>query len=199
MAVSVEDRPRTRRRAVGAAAGPASAAGAGAVAAGTPPRLRRRPLLVVVSVALVCLGALVAAWAFTAVSSAQPVVAVRDGIGRGEVIGRADLVVVRVGVDPALRPVPADQLDVVVGRRAATDVAAGGLLTADAVTDQLLPRVGWSVVGVAVPPSSLPGEPLRPGGCGAGGRHARRPDGCRRRARGDGAPVAATVVSVHAG
>jgi flagella basal body P-ring formation protein FlgA len=80
-----------------------------------PPKLRRRPLLVVASIAAVCLGALFGVWAYTSVSTAQEVVAVRTSVQRGELINREDLVTVRIGLDPALSPIPATQLDSVVG------------------------------------------------------------------------------------
>ena len=76
-----------------------------------PPKLRRRPLLVVASVAAVCLGGLLGVWAYTSVTTAQEVVAVRSTVQRGALISRDDLVTVRIGVDPALNPVPAGQLD----------------------------------------------------------------------------------------
>lgn len=64
------------------------------------------------------------------------------------------MIVVRVGVDPALTPVPAEQIDSVVGKRAALDVASGSLLTTAAVTDKALPGAGsrswvslWARVG----------------------------------------------------
>jgi hypothetical protein len=84
-----------------------------------PPKLRRRPLLVVASIAAVCLGALFGVWAYTSVSTAQEVVAVRSSVQRGGLISREDLVAVRIGVDPALSPIPATELDDVVGQRAA--------------------------------------------------------------------------------
>jgi hypothetical protein len=129
----------------------------------TPPRLRRRPLLVGLSVVAVCLGALLGAWAYTSATSAQAVVAVRTLVERGQVIERDDLVTVRIGVDPALQPIPATELEGLVGQRAATDLPAGGLVTRAAVTSSVLPAAGQSVVGVALPASLLPGEPLRPG------------------------------------
>ena len=113
--------------------------------------------------AAVCLGALLAAWAYTSISTAQEVVAVRASVQRGEVITREDLVTVRVGVDPALKPIPAAQLDSIVGQRAALDLAAGGLVTADQVAPAVLPAQGMSVVGVALPTGLLPGEPLQVG------------------------------------
>lgn len=128
-----------------------------------PPKLRRRPLLVAASVAAICLGALLAVWAYTSASTAREVVAVRSGVQRGEVIERQDLVVVRVGLDPALRPVAAAQLDGVVGRRAATDLSAGGLLTQDGIAATVVPGRNMSVVGVSLPASLMPGEPLQTG------------------------------------
>lgn len=128
-----------------------------------PPRLRRRPVLVAVSVASICLGALLAVWAYTSTSTAVEVVGVRSSIERGEVIQRQDLVAVTVGVDPALRPVAASQLESLVGQRAAADLPAGGLVTRDAVAATVFPGRNMSVVGVALPASLMPGEPLHSG------------------------------------
>lgn len=115
-----------------------------------PPRLRRRPALVAASVAAVCVGALLAVWAYSSLSTAQSVLAVRTTVHRGEVISRDVLVTVQVGVDPALSPVSSGQLGQVVGRRAALDLPAGALLTGEAVTDAVVPAAGLSVVGVAL-------------------------------------------------
>ena len=128
-----------------------------------PPKLRRRPVLVVASVAAICLGALLAVWAYTSLSTAQGVVAMRSSVQRGELISREDLIAVRVGVDPALKPIPAAQLESVAGQRAAMDLAAGGLVTRDAVAATVLPARDMSIVGVALPPALLPGEPLKAG------------------------------------
>ena len=128
-----------------------------------PPKLRRRPLLVAGSVTAICLGALLAVWAYTATSTAQEVVGVRSAVQRGQIIDREDLLAVRVGVDPALHPVPVAQLDALVGQRAAVDLPAGGLVTRDAVTAGVVPGRGMSVVGVALPVSLMPGEPLQVG------------------------------------
>jgi len=67
---------------------------------------------------------------------------------------------VQVGLDPALTPVPAGDMPSVVGQRAAVDIAAGTLVTREQVTTMVLPPAGSSIVGVAVPPGLLPGEPL---------------------------------------
>src|SRR5215207_1046045 len=128
-----------------------------------PPKLRRRPLLVVASIAAVCMGALLGVWAYTSISTAQEVVAVRSSVQRGELINREDLVPVRIGVDPALSPIPATELDGVVGQRAAMDLPAGGLVTRDSIAATVVPAQDMSVVGVALPAALLPGEPLRAG------------------------------------
>src|SRR6476659_9719277 len=70
------------------------------------PKLRRRPILVVASVAAVCLGALLGVWAWTSTSNTHEVVAVRATIARGETIDQVDLMTVQVGVDPGLGPSP---------------------------------------------------------------------------------------------
>jgi hypothetical protein len=126
-------------------------------------RLRRRRGLIAAGVALVALGALTAAYLVQAVADTSPVVAVAQSVQAGERIDRADLAVAHVTADPALRPVPAGQLDSLVGRRAAADLLAGSLLTAGAVTETVLPRAGQSLVGVAVTAAQLPAEPLLPG------------------------------------
>ncbi|OLT11766.1 hypothetical protein BJF78_26245 [Pseudonocardia sp. CNS-139] len=53
-------------------------------------------------------------------------------------------------------------LDQVVGRLAATDLAAGQLVTAEVVRGQLIPEPGNAVVGMPVGPGQLPSMPLRP-------------------------------------
>lgn len=126
-------------------------------------KLRRRPGVLVGSVVAVLVGASGAAWAWTVSANAADVVAVRANVQRGEVIDRADLLVVRVGVDPALKTIPATDLETLVGRRAATDLAAGALLTPGQTTTTAAPGQGLSIVGVGLPEGSMPSEPLMNG------------------------------------
>jgi hypothetical protein len=81
MSVTTEakSRPATKRR-TRSAEGPTTGVEAGIA---PPPKLRRRPLLVVVSVAAVCFGGLLGVWAYTSVTTAEDVVAVRSTIQRG--------------------------------------------------------------------------------------------------------------------
>ncbi len=128
-----------------------------------PPKMRRRPLLFAASVAAICLGALLAVWAFTSMNSAQEVLATRSTVHRGDVITRDDLMTVQIGVDPALKAMPASALNSVVGKRAAMDVAAGGLVTNEDVTSTVVPGKGMSEVGISLVPGALPANGLKNG------------------------------------
>lgn len=125
-----------------------------------PPRLRRRPSLVMASALLVVLGALASVWAYTSLGNAQEVVAVRTDVARGQLITADTLQVVRIGVDPALRTVPADQSGALVGMRAAVDLKAGQLLVPGAVTTAVVPGQGRSAVGLSLTAAQMPSEPL---------------------------------------
>lgn len=128
-----------------------------------PPKVRRRPLVLMGAIAAVLIGALAAVWIWTTSATATDVVAVRQAVQRGEVIDRADLEVVKVGLDPSLDIVPASRIDQIAGQRAATDLAPGGLLVAGAVTNEVLPKAGEALVGVGLAPEMLPAEPLLAG------------------------------------
>lgn len=139
-----------------------SASASGAVGPASP-KLRRRPLFVVLAVALVAAGGLLGVWLWLSASSSSEVVVARANVERGHVIMAADLTTVRVALDPALMTVPAGEVGTVVGKRAASDLTAGTLLAPGQVTDQLPPTGGQSVVGIPVAPGLMPSEPLRAG------------------------------------
>lgn len=133
-----------------------------------PPKMRRRPLLTLFSIALVLLGGLGFAWAYRTAGHGQDILALRKDITRGQAITREDLITVRVGIDPALHPVPADQIATVVGKRAAMDMAAGGVVTSTAIAPTLTPAAGHSVIGIRLTSATMPsttdlraGDPVR--------------------------------------
>lgn len=129
----------------------------------SPPKLRRKPVVVAAAIIVIALGALLAAYLTTVVGNTRPVVAVRNDIARGETISQADLVVVQITPDPALKTVPSSELASLVGKHASVDLPAGGLVTTNAVTDAPIPAAGQSLVGAALTPAQLPAEPLLPG------------------------------------
>lgn len=142
-----------------------AAVGPGRVAPVQPGRVRRRrrPVLFALMAALVAAGALLAAYAYSSIDNTQAVLVVAQDVPAGAVIGAGDVRVVRLSVDPALTPVTEDARAEVVGRRAAVDLLAGTMLTANQVTDHLVPAVGQSLVGVSLTASQMPAEPLAAG------------------------------------
>ena len=124
------------------------------------PKERRRPLLIAAMVALVCSGALVSAYAYLSSSATENVLAVRETVNRGEVIEAEDLMTVQVGLDPALTPLEASELEDIVGQRAAVDISAGSLVTDDSVADTVVPAEGESIVGVSLTAAMMPAEPI---------------------------------------
>jgi len=91
------------------------------------------------------------------------VIAVVNDVQRGALITADDVAVANLAPDPALAPIPAERIDEVTGQRAAADLVAGTLLTGAAVTASVVPAAGEAVVGVALTPGQMPGEPLVPG------------------------------------
>ena len=163
MATTTPDAPSRTRRSKGAPTPESADAPAAGEHLASPPKLRRRPALIAASVAAICLGALASLYAYTSSSSAHDVLAVRNTIQRGSVISADDLEVVRIGVDPALKALPADQASMVVGKHAALDLTAGGVVTAEQVTDANIPPKGQSVVGISLTAALLPAHELRVG------------------------------------
>lgn len=130
----------------------------------TPPvKLRRRPAMVVIAVAVTALGCLLGAWAWSATTHTEEVLAATHTIHRGEVITAADIQRVRLSGDPALKPLPGSARDDVIGHRAALDISAGGLLTTDSTSNAPLPPKGQSIVGISVTPSQVPALPMHGG------------------------------------
>lgn len=156
------------------------------------PKLRKRPLVAAWGFGLVALGALLGVWAWTVASSTIDVVATRTLVARGELIEPQDLVVVRVNPDPALQVVPGGQFDSLVGRRAATDIVAGALVSPAQVADAVVPPSGMSLVGVPLEAGQLPAEQLR------GGDNVRivQTPGAQADVAGDPVTVPAEVVRV---
>ncbi|MEN8649737.1 SAF domain-containing protein [Streptomyces sp. 21So2-11] len=133
----------------------------------TPPRSlatrRRRPALIGLSVALIAAGGL--AGAFTVLSSGErtSVLVLSKTVPYGTEITEQDLTVASVGLDPLLKPVAAADKGKVVGKRAATDLLAGSLVTGDSVTDKPLIGENQQLVGLRLKPGQLPDTPLSPG------------------------------------
>lgn len=128
-----------------------------------PPKLRRRPFAIAIGVLIVVLGSLITAFIVASAQDTVQVVAVRTDINRGDLINATDLMTISLRPDPALRTVPADQLASLIGKRAATDLHAGGLIAPTSVTEQVIPPAGQAVVGIPLDIGQLPGWTLKNG------------------------------------
>jgi len=127
------------------------------------PRIRRSPVLVIAGVVLVIAGALVSVGIYTNLSNTQEVIAIVAPVARGEQIQRSDLTTVQMGFDPLLTPVPASQLNQIVGQYAVADLVPGTFLSTDAVGDRVSPGDGKAEVGVALMAGEYPDDGLTPG------------------------------------
>jgi hypothetical protein len=109
------------------------------------------------------LGCVLGAWAWSATTSTEEVLAARNTIHRGEVITADDVQRIRINGDPALEPLPASAYDDIIGQRAALDISAGGLLTTESTTGEPLPGEGQSIVGISLTPAQVPALPMHGG------------------------------------
>lgn len=128
-----------------------------------PPKIRRRPVHIVATIAAIFVGAAIAAWGWTATTTSEPVVVAQTTIPRGAVITADDLTTTQISGDNTLKVVPGDDLDELVGKRAALDIAAGGLLTPEMATADNMPPAGQSIVGVSLTPAQVPAITPRSG------------------------------------
>jgi hypothetical protein len=148
---------------------PEAAATAAAPTVAAPPALRgrRNPKWIALGVVALCLGGLLSYVIYARVAHEAAVLAVAHTVHRGETVDAADLTTVNLSSTSGVSTVPADQLQQLVGRRAAFDLVEGSLLPVGGVADVLVPQAGRAVVGVRLvagraPTGVLvPGSPLR--------------------------------------
>ncbi|MFI7026309.1 SAF domain-containing protein [Micromonospora sp. NPDC049900] len=113
--------------------------------------------------ALIAAGGLIAWRVLLTIGATGEYLAVVRPVAMGEAITEAHLTTVRITVDPALKPIPADQPDQAVGRHAAVGLVPGTLLAADQLTEQAYPGPGQQLVGISLAQNRLPHERLAPG------------------------------------
>lgn len=113
-----------------------------------PVKIRRRPGHIAATIAATLVGAAIASWAWLGTTTSEEVVVASTNIHRGEVITADDLTTSRISSDATVETVPGANLDDLVGKQAALDIAEGGLLTAAATTEEAWPPSGRSLVGI---------------------------------------------------
>jgi hypothetical protein len=138
--------------------------GVGPVAA--PRRLRQRRFRVahaMLAAGVIALGALGGGVALAAVAADGEYLAITRDVAYGAQLSASDLQVVRVDAAPGLDPVPATELDRVVGTYAAMPLVGGTLLTARMLTGDPTPGPGEYVVGITLRGDRLPAQRPEPG------------------------------------
>jgi Flp pilus assembly protein CpaB len=93
----------------------------------------------------------------------DPVLALAHDVARGEVIERSDLRVVYLSTDDAIAHVGRSGAATIIGRVAASDIAAGTLLTPGSVLEGSVVAAGEGVVGLSLEPGQVPSSRLRAG------------------------------------
>ena len=129
-----------------------------------PPRMpgRRNPKWIALGIVALCLGGLLSYVIYARVATETPVVSLAQTVYRGEVIEASDLTTITLHGSTIPQVVPAGDLATVVGRRAATDLVAGSVLVASAVTDVTIPANGRAVVGLKLSLGRTPTSLLLP-------------------------------------
>ncbi|MHB1010060.1 MAG: SAF domain-containing protein [Propionibacteriaceae bacterium] len=128
-----------------------------------PVRTKRRPVLIMASLAALLLAALGGVWLWTSATSSVDVVVARSTVSRGAVITAGDVTTARVSLESTVASIPADQMSTVVGKRAALDIAAGAPVAPADVASVVVPARGETVVGLSLVNGMLPAIALQAG------------------------------------
>ncbi len=126
-------------------------------------RRQARPLVAVVGVLLILMGAAGGALIFLATGSTVEALAARVPVARGQMMSADMFSPVQIAPNQQLSYLEADELPALIGKRAAHDLAAGSLVGPEVAVESVVPAVGRTVVGVSVPPGAEPAVPLQVG------------------------------------
>ncbi|MFC9624407.1 SAF domain-containing protein [Streptomyces sp. NPDC056930] len=131
-----------------------------------PPRVsarRRRPGMIALSLALIAAGGAGVAVLLLQVGHRTQVVTVVRDVQVGQELTVQDLGKASVALDPAAKAVRADNLDSVIGKRAAVELKPGSLLAPSQVTKDFLVKAGEQLVPIGLKAEQVPATALVPG------------------------------------
>ncbi|MEY9847229.1 SAF domain-containing protein [Streptacidiphilus sp. MAP5-3] len=117
--------------------------------------------MLALGVALIAAGGLGGSALYLTTGQRVGVLALAQDVPVGQPITAGDLTVVRISLDPALKPLNSDSH--VLGMRATADLKAGQLLTGADLTNDPLVDAGEQVVGLAAKPTQLPASGVQAG------------------------------------
>jgi hypothetical protein len=119
--------------------------------------------VIALSLALIAVGGAGVAVLMLQVGHRTEVVTVARDVHVAQVLTVQDLGRVSVALDPAVKAVHADDLDSVVGKRAAVELRPGSLLAPSQVTKDSLVKPGEQLVPIGLKPEQVPATALVPG------------------------------------
>ena len=125
-----------------------------------PPKPRRRAWQVATAIALGAAGMIGGMLVWTSTSSMTSVLVAKETMHRGDVITNASFTLARTYDDAALDAVTTAELGDLLGERLALDIAAGSIVTHDAVAGFEPTQPGRLLVGVRLDSAHAPGSPL---------------------------------------
>lgn len=134
-----------------------SSAGTAAV---PPVRTRRSGIWLAAAIVLVLLGAIGGAFVYTTASNTEQVFVSATTIARGDTIDRDDLTTIALAAGQTTQAINVAQADDVIGKIAAGDIAAGGMITQSDLTTSLPVPSGQALVGLELKSSQLPAQTL---------------------------------------
>ncbi|WP_405933681.1 SAF domain-containing protein [Streptomyces sp. NBC_00827] len=119
--------------------------------------------MIALSLALIAAGGAGVAVLLLQVGNRTEVVTVVRDVQVGQVLTEDDLGKASIALDPAVKAVRADDLDAVVGKRAAVELKPGSLLAPSQVTKDSLVKAGEQLVPIGLKPEQVPATALVPG------------------------------------
>lgn len=124
---------------------------------------RRRPGVIALSLALIAAGGAGVAVLLLQVGNRTEVVTVVRDVQVGQVVTEGDLGKASIALDPSVQAVRGNDMDSVVGKRAAVELKPGSLLAPAQVTKDSLVKGGEQLVPIGLKPEQVPATALVPG------------------------------------
>ena len=129
----------------------------------TGPLPRRRPKTALVGIGVLAVGALAGALLLSRGTEQRTALVAARNIGAGEVIRTADLKVVRIARDSAIRSLPSTAANEVLDGVASVPIGAGALVLPEQINRTQSAPDGTVLIGTVLEPGGLPSPDLRYG------------------------------------
>lgn len=125
-----------------------------------PTRVRRRPIFLAIGVALVVVAMIGMVTAVNAMRSTTELLVLSNEVEQGHPIESEDLTVKEVNSDSGIGGIPASDRARIIGMRPVSGMPAGTVLLPSAVTDEVVPGEGLTLVGITVAYHQRPSVPV---------------------------------------